>query len=521
MIHPFLQTIKYLKFKQVFYRLYYLLNRLGKKSLITFSEKPSYVLTLQDSLYSHVSYSENNTFTFLNESHPFGKNIDWNYPGKGMLWTYNLNYFEFLHQSNLDKESGLCLINDYITQYHSIKAGYDSYPLSLRNLFWIRFLSKHAIKDKRIDSFLYDTCQILSKHLEFHLLGNHLMENAFSLLFGAYYFHDEKLYRKAYKLLKSELEEQILSDGAHFELSPMYHQILLYRLLDCVNLLSNNFWKKDDLLVFLSEKASKMLSWQANMTFPSGNIPHLNDASSGIAPTSNQLVEYAGRLNIRADKLPLSSSRYRVFKECNLLCIMDIGGIEPGYQPGHAHADTFNFVLEVNNQAIFVDTGCSTYEQGNIRMFERGTPAHNTVTVNGLNSSQVWASHRTGKRAKVKIIEDKPDTVKAQHDGYSSIGKIHERTFIRDKHSIRIIDEVKGTGAVSKNTAYFHLDSRVKNINIIDNYVNISDVNILFEGYYNIYTKEYEQALAFNQRVNAKCICVEFSNHLETKILFN
>ena len=65
-------------------------------------------------------------------------------------------------------------------------------------------------------------------NIEYHILGNHLLENGFSLFFGAYYFQDEKFYVKAKKILTDELDEQILEDGAHFELSSMYHQIMLF-----------------------------------------------------------------------------------------------------------------------------------------------------------------------------------------------------------------------------------------------------------------------------------------------------
>ena len=83
--------------------------------------------------------------------------------------------------------------------------------------------------------------------MEYHILGNHLLENGYALLFGAYYFGDKKLYEKAYQIVSEELEEQILEDGAHFELSPMYHQILLNRLLDCIYLVNSNIFLKDDL----------------------------------------------------------------------------------------------------------------------------------------------------------------------------------------------------------------------------------------------------------------------------------
>ena len=43
------------------------------------------------------------------------------------------------------------------------------------------------------------------------------------------------MYDKASCLLYKELDEQILPDGSHYEQSPMYHCILLDRLLDCYN----------------------------------------------------------------------------------------------------------------------------------------------------------------------------------------------------------------------------------------------------------------------------------------------
>ena len=55
------------------------------------------------------------------------------------------------------------------------------------------------------------------------------------MLWAALYFKDNFFYEQATQLLYSELEEQILPDGAHYELTPMYHEILLDRLLDCIN----------------------------------------------------------------------------------------------------------------------------------------------------------------------------------------------------------------------------------------------------------------------------------------------
>ena len=54
----------------------------------------------------------------------------------------------------------------------------------------------------------------------------------------------------------------------------MYHQIILSRLLDGIQLIKlNSEWKKDDLLSFLEAKASLMISWLHNITYKNGNIP--------------------------------------------------------------------------------------------------------------------------------------------------------------------------------------------------------------------------------------------------------
>ena len=83
------------------------------------------------------------------------------------------------------------------------------------------------------------------------------------------------------------------------------------------------------------------------MTFEDGNIPMLNDATSEIAPSSSKLFLYAKALKIHWLPTILSDSGYRKFKTDKCECVVDVGNIGPDYIPGHAHADTFNFVLQV------------------------------------------------------------------------------------------------------------------------------------------------------------------------------
>ena len=318
-------TVKYLKLKQIYFRLFYFARDRVRKTLgfkYEFSKgSKSTPLKLAKSCDSYSSYS-NGEFSFLNLSKKFDENIDWNYNKYGKLWTYNLTYFEYLKE-----KEDIALIYNFIDNIENIKDGLEPFPISLRGINWIKFLTYHDIKDKKIDDSLYAQYYILLDNLEYHLLGNHLLENGFSLLFGAYYFEDEKLYKKAIEILKSELEEQILDDGGHFELSPMYHQIMLFRLLDCINLVKNSSYKNQELLKFLTSKAELMLGWLKNISYENGDIPLFNDSANCIAPTSKQLFEYANNLKLIIKNSTLKESGYRKIDKEKYESVIDIGEV--------------------------------------------------------------------------------------------------------------------------------------------------------------------------------------------------
>ena len=103
---------------------------------------------------------------------------------------------------------------------------------------WIKFLSKYhpyipAENKREWDSSLYAQYKILLDNLEYHLLGNHLLEDAFSLLWAGLYFKDESIYQKAKDLLFKELEEQLLPDGAHYRAITDVSLYIVGSVVDC------------------------------------------------------------------------------------------------------------------------------------------------------------------------------------------------------------------------------------------------------------------------------------------------
>jgi hypothetical protein len=517
-----IHTIRFLKFKQIYFRIFYLIRKKCYKVLkfkypLTINSV-SHSLFLPPSIILPKSYN-NQHFQFLNLAKEFKGDINWDYIGYGKLWTYNLNYFEYLQQEELKMADGIDLIHNFIKAMPDIKIGLMPFPISLRGINWIKFLSKHEVRSQTIDDALYAQYFVLLDNIEYHILGNHLLENGFSLLFGAYYFREDKFYVKAREILLEELEEQVLEDGAHFELSPMYHQLMLFRVLDCINLVKNSPWKHQELLTLLTQKAEIMLGWLDTMSYTNGEIPLFNDSAKGIAPTTQELFEYAQRLNIAIMRETLSESGYRKRRSENYECVVDVGDIGPDYIPGHAHSDTFNFELYVENQPVIVDTGISTYENNEERTLERSTISHNTVEIDGQNQTEVWGGFRVAQRAKIIDLIETEQTIEATHDGYKRLGCLHTRKWHFFKNKIEVLDTI--TGETSKSAiAYLHFHPNIK-LEIIDNVLFGSLVEIHFKNIENLSLTSYNYSNIFNQKKTSNVLRIEFNKSfsMEIKIL--
>ena len=519
-IKLYYHTIRFLKPVQVFYRLIGRFKQKNNFNYINQKLNPSLILW-KGGVKNLQSFDENNSFNFLNTLKRFNKDkIDWNYSSNGKLWTYNLNYFDFLNQDSIDANQGIQLINQFIVFCPDHIDGVEPYPISLRSINWIKFLSKNKIINNKINAHLFRDCCFLYNNLEYHILGNHLLENAFSLLFSSYYFQNEKFYAKASLLLKHQLQEQVLNDGGHFELSPMYHKIILTKLLDCINLINlNPDFKKNNLLDFLIKKAELMCSWLENITYKSGHVPMVNDTACGITHSSMEILNYARSIGIGKLKTQLSDSGYRMIKRQSYELFLDVGNIGPDYQPGHAHSDTFNFELNFKSNPIIVDTGISTYEKNNIRQLQRSTFSHNTVMIGNSDQSEVWGGFRVARRAKVFDLQSLENKISAKHNGYKRKGIVHKRSFEWFDNEIFIHDFLSKKSN-NRAKAIFHFHSNIKKPIISLNQIKLNDVgiNISFHGSTGIKLLKYDLCKGFNKTEKAFKLVVNFNKELKTVI---
>ncbi len=518
-LQRYYHTLKYLKPIQIYYRLFYWGRARWRRSLgiQRLSSRPG-ALPIPPQMSVGIapaghSFLGENKFRFLNLTKDFETGIDWDYPGYGKLWTYNLNYFEFLLQDDISKEQGLSLMKEFIAAAPALQNAWEPYPLSLRIIHWIKFISRHQLRDQLLSDSLRAQADALVDQREYHLLGNHLLENGFALLFAACYFSDQDYYRAASQILEPQLREQILPDGAHFELSPMYHQLMLWRVLDCCNLIEHNSGTWSELLPKLQSTARCMLSWLRHISFADGDIPLLNDAAPGVNPSTNTLLAYAERLSLhpQAD-LPLGASGYRKRTTPRLEILFDAGPPGPDYIPGHAHCDALSLLIRIDGEKFLVDRGVSTYEANAQRYEERSTSAHNTVSVAGQEQAEIWSSFRLGRRRKPILRHDTTDRLSAELR-YAPANHWHRRDLrITAADGLLIQDEVDGPAQ-----AFFHFPPNVL-VEQTTTGIRAGTADLTFEGATNWELETYAYAAGFNLHEPARRAVVSFNNNLLTHL---
>lgn len=506
-------TIRHLKIEQLFFQA---AGRLHKPHL----------RKLQASAWSAVSPTthfipkqvclNDGKFSFLNRESVFN---GWNDNRNGKLWAYNLNYMDWLMQDGITPRDCTDWIDRFISDIDSCKIGLDPYPTALRCMNWIKLFSMHhetAIKE-RIDS-LYSQISLLSCSIERHLLGNHILEDAIALTMGACVFPNSPLGKKALKLLQKELPGQILPDGAHFEQSPMYHCIILEHLLDCINLIQNSDTPfMQEAVSLLRPAATSMTGHLKSIIWQDGTIPLPGDSAYGITSKPNDILDYALRLGIDSPPLPMKECGYRRMDNGNIQVIADVGNITASYQPGHSHADTFSYELRINGQPFIVDTGISTYDKSSRRQYERSTQAHNTVTVDGKDSSKVWGGFRVAGRARVKIEQENDYLITACHDGFGR-NSIHTRSFRLENGSFSIQD----TCNTPKDTvSRIHFAPDVKILSADTSQIVTDKATILIKGAIGLNIKDVETAVEYN-RTNISTVAeISFLNNLAYTLNIN
>jgi len=421
-------------------------------------------------------------FRFLGVERRLACAADWNRADWPKLWLYNLHYFDDLlaRDAAQRRDAHLALMDRWLRENPpGLGNGWEPYCLSRRIVNWVKAAHAGFPLSAPLRHSLAVQTRYLGRRIEWHLLGNHLFENARALIFAGAFFQGPEAQawlQLGRRILLEQLDEQVLPDGGHFELSPMYHAIVLEGTLDLVNLAQRQpgVLAEPD-VERLRSVCARMLAWLHATIHPDGEIALLNDAAFGIASPPSAITQYAARLGVAGGPMPppdvvagpaqcvwLAASGYVRLSCADAFALLDVGEIGPEYLPGHAHADSLSFELSIGGHRVVVDSGTSTYAADAERLRQRGTAAHNTVVVDDADSSEVWSSFRVARRARpVATTVDAHAAmvrIRAGHDGYRRLpGRVtHRREWRFDGGHIDIDDRIEGRFQSARARVHLH-----------------------------------------------------------------
>lgn len=455
-------------------------------------------------------------FSFLNKTIQFEDRPHWHDQNLSHLWRYHLHYFDFITDLLTDY-----YISDDVSNYRAFKEialswikknsilsgdGWHPYTISARVVNWLNALSGFnglISNDNKFRelyfSSLYGQLRVLNDDLEHDVRGNHLIKNLRALIFGSSAFagkEPEGWYENAINVLHSEVREQVLNDGGHFERNPGYHLAVLTDLLETA------IWVKINRKIsypWLDKCLHRMLEWLIEVALPENRLPLLKDTTWDNRTTIEDILAVGAlyfessdyklyeefglypfllfgnkgkdkfekweKRNRQGKPVALRDSGYYLMREAggNDFLIFDAGKACPDYLPAHAHADMLSYELTIGDKRIVVDSGVYEYTAGKWRDYFRSTRAHNTVEVSGRNQSDVWSSFRVADRAYPKKVEWKRDEdhalVQCRHDGYKKlpVKATHKRSVMWQKGRFwLILDCISGIGK-TEGISHIHL----------------------------------------------------------------
>lgn len=422
------------------------------------------------------------TLTFLHHKAPFAGGVDWGLGRNHLenrLWFHTLHYHRWLAElaegyattgEMSYREYFERLLDDWIAFCHPGMPGFsdfawNSFAIAGRLTAWtvlydqlgpaywqsqperqVRFLASYKLQA----DYLYD-------HIEWDLRANHLFRDIVGLAVAGRFLSGETAARWmafANELAPCQIAEQVLPDGMHFERSPMYH----LHVMEDILLLGQTLTEPDS-REYIRKTWSKMAGLLPWLSHPDQNIALLQDGGFNMVAHPQAMVAAGAAAGLTPESLPvqggrlLENSGLALFHGRRWTVFQDVGDVGPAIQPGHAHAGTLSFECSLNGIRMIVDPGTFGYDSGQVRQTDRATGAHNTVTIDEENSSEVWDIFRVGRRARIlnrtAHITLQTLRVQAAHTGYRHLpGRPVPQRFLQvdDAGGLQIEDTILGTG---------------------------------------------------------------------------
>jgi hypothetical protein len=193
--------------------------------------------------------------------------------------------------------------------------------------------------------------------------------------------------------LLAAAQKQFYSDGAHFELSPLYHAICLTAILDVIHALRAAQRAVPRELENMAHKAAVFLTC---LRRPDGSWPSINDSGSFVGDYRETLC-YAAE--VLSSHNPSEGASFRkdgsggltVFPDAGI-AILKSGAGSASHQlifragpagASHVHNDVLSLDVSVYGSPRLVDAGITGYAPDELTDHYRSAAAHNTFLING------------------------------------------------------------------------------------------------------------------------------------------
>ncbi len=115
----------------------------------------------------------------------------------------------------------------------------------------------------------------------------------------------------------------------------------------------------------------------------------------------------------------------------------------------HGHADALSLLAAVDGRPLLVDPGTYLYHSGGAwRDWFRGTPAHNTLSIDGADQSEISGPFNWRHKAEARLDASREGShwqLRASHDGYQRRFRVRaERTVAATPDGFTVLDRLIG-----------------------------------------------------------------------------
>ena len=348
---------------------------------------------------------------------------------------------------------------------------------------WLQQLYRHGCHLENNLSFYFSpNTHLLGEALALHALGGF-----FSSVPRA-----AKWEQAGAKIMSGEIQRQVHPDGSHFEQSVYYHVYAMDMFLQHAVLAQPDSAYMD--------KLQRMGDYLHAVIGPARTLPFLGDDDGGrlfhpygrrdrfaraSMATASLMCNRADWLLDAADLHPQAAWwlgpgvlahgpgegkwESQLFKEAGIAS-MTCGGTQAivragrfgPWLAGHSHADALSIVLRSGDQEILIDPGTYTYVgEAEWRNWFRGTSAHNTIRVDGLDQATTAGPFRWANLPEVSVVHWKTS---ASRDFFEAECRFHgfthrRRVEFQKPRTFQIDDEILGPAGEHYVEQFWHLGS--------------------------------------------------------------